>query len=180
VVVATGGCSPSFALAARCVLESKSASLRAAAGVPLASHTPCLGALVTIPPRLMQSYHCLEICTCLLAEGERQAADAAARDELVHFPKHRTPKWDGQLAPLTICPKSMAVAPARPALRTGPSITTMIKQESKCLTVCGVPVFRRRRGRIPGLRGFVRLSPFLVSIKGRCRLYAIIPEGAAT
>jgi hypothetical protein len=47
--------------AARCVLESKSASLRAAAGVPLASHTPCLGALVTIPPRLMQSYHCLEI-----------------------------------------------------------------------------------------------------------------------
>ena len=30
-------------------------------GFPFASHTPCLGALVTIPPRLMHSYHCLEI-----------------------------------------------------------------------------------------------------------------------
>jgi hypothetical protein len=78
------------------------------------------------------------------------AADAAARDELVHFPK------------------PMAVAPARPALRAGPSITTMIGQESKCLRVCWALIIRRCRGRTGGHWGFVRLSPFLVSIKGRC------------
>jgi hypothetical protein len=58
----TGGCSPSFCsprLAAFLNQSPRVCGRRR--GFPFASHTPCLGALVTIPPRLMHSYHCLEI-----------------------------------------------------------------------------------------------------------------------
>jgi hypothetical protein len=63
------------------LLESKSASLGGEAGIGSRA-TPCFGAWVNNPSSLMQSWHCLErlgCCTCLLAAGAAQAADAAAQ-----------------------------------------------------------------------------------------------------
>ena len=61
----------------------------------------------------------------------------ATRDELV-LPNTAPKVGESQLAPLTICPKSMAVVPARPALRADPSTTAMIGHDPKCLMVCWV------------------------------------------
>ena len=85
----------------RSTLESKSASLRAAVGSHFASHTPCLGALVTIPPRLMHSYHCLEIWAAARAswlKGSARRQMQMLLHELVHFTKHGNQSGDSQLA----------------------------------------------------------------------------------
>jgi len=160
------------------VLQSKSA---AAGGVPFASHTPCLGALVTIPPRLMQSYHCLEIWAAARVSWLK---GSTRRQMLLHETSSFTSPNTAHQSWMASWPLSqyvpMAGAPACPALRTGPSITTTIGHESYCFRVFCARIIRRHRGRNGGLRGFVRLSPFLVSNKGRCPLCALIPEEGAT
>jgi hypothetical protein len=78
-------------------------------------------------------------CPCLLAAGERQAADAASCTKRARsLSQHCTKSWGWPAGPLTICHKSMAVAPARPALRTDLPTTAMIGHDPKCLMVCWV------------------------------------------
>ena len=88
-----------------------------AGGVPFASHTPCLGPLVTSPCSLMQSQHCLELKAAArvsLVQNEREAALFIRVDAVPSKPKPSTPSSSS----FTRCERLVSIAPeARFGLR---------------------------------------------------------------